>query len=219
MVFNKHMNILPVSVNQQTNFKSAYPVVHWVAEANGSYAPVANLELVKKLQSKVVRVLNKPLDKSKKEMVNAEQRLRAYMGSCDLDYRLLPKVRSFYNKILGSITSYSPVSYIISGKDVEPFENMLAKDIGRKKGDAREFLGTTNCPEVCEAVRWYNRGGLRYVNNPAIRVKDKSGMTYVLHTKFEIIRNKLGKIKDYKFVDARFMPEYGPNSPFEKIKS
>lgn len=43
-------------------------------------------------------------------------------------------------------------------------------------------------------------------------------MTYVLHTKFEILRNKLGKIKDFIFIDARFLPEKGPESPFERLK-
>jgi hypothetical protein len=58
------MEILPINNNNQlkTNFKATYPVVHWVAEANGSYAPVTNLKSVKKLQSKIIRVLNKSIE-------------------------------------------------------------------------------------------------------------------------------------------------------------
>ena len=37
------------------------------------------------------------------------------------------------------------------------------------------------------------------------------------HTKFEIIRNKLGQIKDYKFQDARFLPSEGTKNPLERI--
>jgi len=59
---------------------------------------------------------------------------------------------------------------------------------------------------------------MKFVNDTNTRIKDSKGMTYVLHTKFEIIRNKLGKIKDFKFVDARFLPEKGPESPFERLK-
>ena len=46
------MKIQPTNYTYQntTNFKSTYPVVHWVCEANGSYAPIANLDLAKKLQ-------------------------------------------------------------------------------------------------------------------------------------------------------------------------
>ena len=111
------------SVNPNVSFKSTYPVLHWVAETNGSYAPVANLELVKILQGKIIRILNKPLKNSVKKMNLTEQNLRAYIGGCDADYRILPKVRSFYNKITGNMNKYTPVSYIISGKDVETFKS------------------------------------------------------------------------------------------------
>ena len=71
------MNIQPIQTNQsQTNFKSAYPVVHWVAETNGSFAPISDLPTVKKLQGKFVRILNKSLGESKKPMNPTEQRLR-----------------------------------------------------------------------------------------------------------------------------------------------
>ena len=62
------MKIQPTNYTYQntTNFKSTYPVVHWVCEANGSYAPIANLDLVKKLQGKIVRILNIMVQISKK---------------------------------------------------------------------------------------------------------------------------------------------------------
>lgn len=91
-----------------TNFKSTYPVAHWVAETNGSFAPVSNLDLVKKLQGKLVRVLNKPLIESKKPLNPAEQKIRAYIGATDADYRNIPHVRSFYNR---SVNHYSDIIY------------------------------------------------------------------------------------------------------------
>ena len=188
------MNIQPVN---NTNFKSTYPVVHWVAETNGSYAPVANLQIVKKLQGKIIRMLNKPLVSSTKPMEPLEQRLRAYIGVCDADYRNNPNVRSFYNR-----TDAAPVSYVISGEDVGIFENNLAKNIGRAKSNAREL---------------YNREGLKFVQNNSKQIKDKNGIIYMLHTKFEIIRNRMGKIKDYKFVEARFLPSGGHGSSLGKM--
>ena len=189
------MNIQPVN---NTNFKSTYPVVHWVAETNGSYAPVANLQIVKKLQGKIIRMLNKPLVSSTKPMEPLEQRLRAYIGVCDADYRNNPNVRSFYNR-----TDAAPVSYVISGDDVGIFENNLAKNIGRAKSNARELLSKPYSPETMEAIKLYNREGLKFVQNNSKQIQDKNGMMYILHTKFEIIRNRMGKIKDYKFVEAR----------------
>lgn len=119
MCFYYGMKILQTNNYQQTNFKSTYPIVHWVAEANGSYAPISNLKLVKKLQSKIVRILNKPLSESNKEMKVAEQNLRAYIGRCDIDYRNKSQVRSFYNRVNADLDGSSPVVYMISGKDIQ----------------------------------------------------------------------------------------------------
>ena len=52
----------------------------------------------------------------------------------------------------------------------------------------------------------------------AKQIKDQSGISYILHTKFEIIRNKLGKIKDYKLLDARFLPSNGNKKLLERFK-
>lgn len=202
------MNIQPANTyNLNTNFKATYPVMHWVAETNGSYAPITNMDLVKKLQGKIIRMLNKPLKDSVKKMNPVEQNLRAYIGGCDSAYRVLPRVRSFYNRITGGFGRYTPVSYIISGKDVEVFDNYLAKNIGRAKAEAKDILNNPYSAKAIEAIRQYNTLGLDFVNANSKRIKDSNGIMYTLHTKFEIIRNKYGKIKDYRFVDARFMPD------------
>ena len=208
------------SYNPSCNFKATYPVVHWVAESNGSYAPISNLKDVKKLQSKIIRILNKPLYNTKKEISFVEQTLRDYIGRCDVDYRNMSLVRSFYNRAEGDMSGKTPVAYVISGKDIEPFEEQLSKNIGIAKGEAKKTLQTSHSPEADAAVEAYKKGGLTFVNNPDLRIKNKeNNMTYVLHTKFEIIRNKLGKVKDYKFIGARFLPEHGPESPFERLKN
>lgn len=203
------MNIQSINPQQsyKSNFKSTYPVVHWVAETNGSYARVSNLDLVKKLQGKVIRMLNKPLKDSKTKMNVTEQNFRAYIGSCDVSYRNNPSVRSFYNRTESSLSKFSPISYIISGEDVGFFENSLAKNIGKAKNKAREYLSKPYSPETIEAIKLYNNEGLKFVKNFSKQIKDKNNIPYVLHTKFEILRNRLGKIKDYRFVDARFLPE------------
>lgn len=213
------MRIQPINNYSQTNtnFKSAFPVVHWVAETNGSYAPVANLQIVKKLQSKIIRILNKPLESSDKPIKPLEQRLRAYIGACDAAYRNNPLVRSFYNRTEPSGERYNPVSYVISGSDVGTFEECLAKNIGRTKGKARDLLSKPYSPEVQEAINIYNREGLNFVKNPVRQIYDRNGIMYTLHTKFEIVRNKLGKIKDYKFVEARFLPVQGQNQLLGKM--
>lgn len=197
----------------QTSFKSAYPVVHWVAETNGSYAPVANLQITKKLQGKIIRILNKPLSSSNKPMLPTEQHLRAYIGSCDAGYRTNPLVRSFYNYVESNPQRFTPVSYIISGNDVEVFNNSIAKNIGETKGRSRDLRGSVYSLETEAALRHYHHGGLCFVKAPSRQIADEKGIKYILHTKFEIVRNKFGKIKDYRFIDARFLPASGPKNP------
>lgn len=198
------MNIQPIPNN--TNFKSTYPVVHWVAETNGSYAPISNLKLTKKLQGKIIRILNKKLDDTQKPMELAEQKLRAYIGGCDIDYRNAPVVRSFYNRTSASPNNVSPVAYIISGKQVGIFNEYLTKNIGREKYNAKQLLNNPYSAQTIQAIERYNKEGLKFVKSFNNLIKDENNIVYALHTKFEIIRNKFGKIKDYRFVDARFLP-------------
>lgn len=190
-------------------FKSAFPVVHWVAESNGSFAPVADLKIVKKLQGKVIRILNKPLSESKKPMKPIEQRLRAYIGACDVAYRIKSVVRSFYDKISGNPRHFTPTSYIISGADVGIFEELYTKDIGRAKNNG------IKTPQTNLALRKYHRKGLEFVKDGSKQIKDEKGVPYILHTKFEVVRDKLGKIKDYRYLDARFLPAKGEKNPLK----
>ena len=206
-----------MQVANNVTFKSAYPVAHWVAETNGSFAPVSNMQLVKKLQGKLVRVLNKPLAESKKNFNSTEQTIRAYIGSSDADYRNTSHVRSFYNRMTNSSNKFVPVSYIISGNDVAVFEEKLAQNIGKAKAQAKELLKKPYSEETIKALKLYNSKGLEFVKNSAKQIKDENGISYILHTKFEIIRNKLGKIKDYKLLDVRFLPASGKKNPLERL--
>ena len=203
---------------QSTNFKSTYPVVHWLAESNSSYAPVAGLELTKKLQQKLVRTINKPSYPNNLSGITAA-RIKEYLKLKDIDFRNNPIVRSFYDRQAGGKQGFTPISYMISGDDVQLFENVLAKDIGRAKGMARDIFGTTRSAESMNAIITYIKQGLNFVNNKSRRIKDSDGIKYALHTKFETVRNKSGKIKDYRLVDVRFLPERGSSSPLERYKN
>lgn len=214
------MNIQPIQFQQskQINFKSTYPVVHWVAETNGSYAPALSLEIVRVLQRKLVSILNKVPKAGQKPVGLAEQKLKTYMKLCDLDFRKTPFVRSFYDWNSRREQGFKPVSYVISGEDAFSFNEDLTKEIGRNKGIAKTALGNPYSAESMMAINNYVRNGLKFVNNPKKRITGNDGNTYVLHTKFEVIRNKNGKIKGYNFVDARFLPEKGPNNPIERYR-
>ncbi len=210
------MKIASLNSNSpQTSFRSAFPVVHWIAETNGSYTP-ADMQTVRLLQGKVIRILNKPLSKTTKPIKPQEQAIKAYMGSCDADYRHKAVARSFYKYTSGNPEKYTPVSFIITGKDVDLFNNSYGRNIGEAKGKARAN-GHKNSSEVDDAIRDYKYDGFAFVKADKRQIKDKKGLKYILHTKFEIVRNEIGKIKDYRFVDARFLPASGPRNPLNKL--
>ena len=148
---------------------------------------------------------------------------RGRMGFYDLDYAYAPipqsktnktntseqRVRSFYNREKGLLDGRYYLAYIISGKDIQPFENDLAKTIGKTKHEGLSLFENAHTQEAKDAIDLYNKNGLEFVNDPHYRLKSKTtGMTYILRANFEPIRNKAGIIKDYKFISAKFVPEY-----------
>lgn len=250
------MRILQTNYQQQTNFKSTYPVVHRIMTRSGSFIPVSDIKTVKILQSKIIRTLNsswaKMINKLDKEAlenvrkwtqagnlenIQSELKLpktenealaifRGRMGFYDLDYAFAPKpklkngekksninaeqrVRSFYNKEKSLIDGRYYLTYMITGKDIKPFEDDLAKNIGKTK---HESISTTKHPysqEAKDAIDLYNKNGLDFVNDKEYRLKSKTtGMTYILRTNFQAVLNKKGEVKDYKFISAKFVPEY-----------
>lgn len=208
---------MKVQTIQQQNFKSTYPVVHWVAESNGSFAPVANLDIIKKLQGKLVRALNKTKN-DKRPTAKIAKPVQNYIKANDADYLKEPHVRSFYNRVAKYDQAFEPASYIISGADVKDFEETLAKNIGREKKRAKEFLNFPYSYETLQALHLYNNNGLAYVKNDAKQIKDENGIPQILHTKFEVVRNKLGNVTDFKLLDIRFLPSKGEGNPLEKLK-
>lgn len=153
---------------------------------------------------------------------------RGRFGFYDIDYAYAPKsqkvrknkkqtinseerVRSFYNRTKGLLDGRYYLSYMISGKDLLPFKE-LVEGIGNKKHEAKG-INLDEAPELKEAidteVKKYITKGLEFVNNSERRLASKTtGMTYILRANFEPIKNKAGKIKDYKFISAKFVPEY-----------
>lgn len=207
---------MQIQTLQQPNFKATYPVVHWVAETNGSFAPVANLDTIKKLQGKLVRALNKTKN-DKTPTAKIAKPIQNYIRTKDADYNKVPRVRSFYNRVAKYDQAFEPASYIISGADVKDFEETLAKNIGREKSRAKEFLNFPYSYETLQALHLYNNNGLAYVKNDAKQIKDENGIPQILHTKFEVVRNKLGKVTDFKLLDIRFLPAKGDKNPLERL--
>lgn len=201
------MNIQPTQ-NYSTQFKSGFPVVHWVRETNGSYAPALTQELNVKLQKSLVRLLNSQGNNVKPEKLTLMQYVKRVISGKDEDFLRNPIARSFYNSQGGwNGQQFEPIGYILTGMHAEHMSETLGKPIGKAKNEAPRGA------EVNIALGDYFKQGLSLVKHLASGFK--TGKThYGLHTKYEVIRTKTGKIKEYRLVDLKFCPTEGPNNPF-----
>ena len=213
------MRIQPLQNKQQyqssTNFKAAYPVVHWVAETNGSYAPVMSANLTRKLQRALVMLINK----SVKEKASAKSKfVGEYLSKCDMDYRRNRNARSYYN-IKGGWKDgrFDAISYLITGNDAQIFSSKYGKNIGKSKSEAAYVDGVRVSADLNEANRNYLVNGLRFVKDKNKRIYDADGIEYALHTKFQTKRNKSGEVIGYDFVDLKFCPQEGSQNPFVRV--
>ncbi len=200
------------------NFKSCYPVTHWVAETNGSYAPVLTVELAKKLQGILVRFLNAPAGKYSDSKEVMSKQVKNYIASKDKDYRNMEFVRSFYDKKGGWIKDkITPVAYMLTGADARYFDQKYGLPIGEIKRASSAPSRLPNSAELNMALNDYFRGGLQFVKSRSKEFCDINKMPYGLHAKFETIRSRTGNIKGFKLMGLGFYPEEGPNNPFVKL--
>lgn len=204
--------------SNNTNFRAAYPVVHWVAEKNGSYAPVVSVDLTKKLQRKLVTMLNSKTDAPREKAVTFLQNLKKFFGSWDKSYRMNPIGRSFYDKDGGwDKGKFNPISYLLTGDDVNTFDTAWGKPLGRLRRKSPTVNGKRKSAELNMANRNYRVNGLEFVKRRTQMFHDKDGNAYGLHTKFEVVRNKKGEIKDFEFRGVSFRPEKGEGNPFVQL--
>lgn len=204
------MNILPKQSYSGT-FKAAYPVTHWVRETNGSYAPAVTQALNEKLQKSIVRLLNSQGKKLTPQKLSLMNYVKEIVSASDKDYAKKTVARSFYNSKGGWIQQkFEPIGYILTGIHAEHMTETLGKPIGRIKSE--NPYGNT--AELNIALTDYFKRGLVYVKKLASKFKDDKNIHYGLHTKFEVIRSKTGKIKEYRLEDLRFCPQEGPENPF-----
>lgn len=205
--------------NNQTTFKSGYPVIHWVRETKGGYAPVVTEELNKSLQRKLVRMLNSDIKDAKPADVPLISKLKSVVLQNDKDYVNNSVVRSYYNSE-GNLDGdrIEPFGYILTGQHCEQMSNRFGKPIGRAKSEAPRIDGELKVTaETKLAVFNYVKVGLNYVKRLASNFNKKNPLSSELHTKFVVERTKTGRIKNIKFEDAKFCPSAGPNNPFERM--
>lgn len=212
----------------QPQFKSTIPVYHWTREIGGSFRPVTDQAITQKLQEKLVSFFNRPHNPNHcatvKKAINTLKEKDIYY-SIKIKYndksgKKDKLTRSFYSTRGGwnyNFTHFKPISYLITGSDVNYFDDFFAKDIGRAKAH-KEFSKDKKASAELK-MAWYNyyTNGLKFVNDKKHQIKDLNDISYGIHTKFDVVRNKDGEIEDYNFVDLKLLPEKGPENPFVKL--
>ena len=208
------MNIQSVNCQHpQTAFKSAYPVVHWVRETNGSFAPAVSEELNRRLQRTLVRLLNNQGKNISQSNILLRDYVQKVVKASDKDYAKTAAARSFYNGKGGWKSGrFEPLGYILTGSNALHMNESFGKPIGRAK---RDIVGMgRRSAEVNIALGDYWMCGLKLVKQLASKFRDEKNIRSALHTKFEIVRSKNGNIKEFRLLDLRFCPEEGAENPF-----
>lgn len=206
------------SYSNNTNFRAVYPVVHWVAEKNGSYAPAVSMDLTKKLQRKLVTMLNSKEKEKMVEKLPFLSNLKEFFKSWDRSYRMNPISRSFYDINGGwDDGKFKSFAYLLTGDDVYTFEKTWAKPLGMMKGKSPTVNGKPKSAELSMVSRNYTVKGLDFVKRRTQMFHDKDGNLYGLHTKFEIVRNKKGEVKDFEFRGVSFRPIKGDENPLVQL--
>ncbi|MBO5738625.1 hypothetical protein J6R97_04725 [bacterium] len=221
-----------VSNNQRIQFKSAYPIIHWVAENNGSYAPVVSHEIAKSLNTKIIRILNtnsqviekklqnlyneiqaqgKSSSKIDREIceLNLMKRVKSFINRWDKGFAKNQFARGFYNKNGGIKNGkFDSLAYLITGEDAVYFENTF----GRPLGEFKKY--GADSPELERAKADYFKKGYNFVLDRAKHHCFSNRDPAELHVKMEVVRNKFGAIKNYNIVDMKFFAKNGFDNPF-----
>lgn len=195
--------------NQQKNpqFKSTYPVYHWIAEKAGqSYIPVCNIDLAKELQPEVIKFIKKKTAFSQSQF---GEKVLELFEKFDIGYKFNKKIRSFTDYNGGCQGTFKPLVYLISGSDVDDFNKEYGKPIGKSiaSGDDKEYR---------KALKHYVNG-INFVKDPKKRIMGSDYREYALHTKFQRVRDVYGKVVGYELVDMKFLPETGKENPFVRL--
>ena len=198
MNINFNQQIYP---NNYTSFKSAYPVFHMIENDFGSYTPEYNDMLIKKLQGKFVRILNKDWNNSKSKFTHI---IEAFKKG-DSAYKKHPLVRTFYSLKPGH-NWMEKKSYLITGEDVNIFNKKFCENLGRQKSYVSKYRGIPRY-EYDSAIYEYLYKGLDFVRNLHHIRKDENGNFLAIYTKFKRIYGKSGDIKDFQLESIEFGPD------------
>lgn len=180
------------NLSYKTNFKSVYPVYHW-HKIGKSYAPAFDMNLIRRYQNILTRMLNSRVAGGRKQNPTTFlQEIVKYISEKDIDYKNIPYVRTFFNYKGGIKEAWNgnaiiePMAYILTGRDAVDFENMYGKPVGTAQKISKQYdderIGKL---EIEQAKSAYGFGGRAYIKDSLGKFKDLiTGRPLELHTIF-----------------------------------
>ena len=181
-------------ISNVQSFKGYIPITYFAKNSlDGEYNQITQKDNIRKCQSFVVRNLNRTAKNLKDENF-----INLYAAK-DKDYRETPSVCSVYDLNM-------PVVYMVTGKDVYKVKT-LARPIGKAKSESIYKTGHSKSFEAKNTVNTYFKEVKKFLNRSCKQVSTDDGKKLALRVYFDPQYTKKGKIKSFKYADAKFIFE------------
>ena len=117
MLIHSINNYSNLSKNQRPQFKSVYPVVHWLAETNASYSPALTHDSALKLNKRIVEILNLKAPVIEEEI----SKLMAKVSELNRELGLVKSVRQKESKEKKIATALSSIADLRLSQRVQAY--------------------------------------------------------------------------------------------------
>ena len=130
--------------NHNPQFKSAYPVIHWLAETNSSYSPQMTREIAQKFNENIVRRLNMKKPEIKQKISVLMQKIsetteKMKIARSERERIAKEKKRELYRSELADLYLTERVQKYVAGFDAEYRRNPVARGFYNKDGYADKY--------------------------------------------------------------------------------
>ena len=138
---NKFSNI---KKNQNPQFKSVYPVVHWLAETNGSFAPQITKEVAQEFNENIIRRLNMKkleIDEKISELIKKISEIAEKKKTARSEREKIAKEKKIekYRRDLADLYLTQRVQNYIAGLDSEYARKPIARNFYNENGYANKY--------------------------------------------------------------------------------
>ena len=137
-------NFSNIKNNQNPQFKSVYPVIHWLAETNGSFSPQITKEVAQEFNENIISRLNmkKPEIKQKiSELIKKIDEITEKIKTARSEREKIAKEKKIekYRRDLADLYLTKRVQNYIAGLDSEYARKPIARNFYNENGYADKY--------------------------------------------------------------------------------